>query len=198
MILSHSIKVGLFSTSSSPGVLPFYPVLARRQICSTIIDTILNDRQAGTRTAEAITFAMESLGAAFTLPIENSQASIQIIRNALKIYATWITTCPSSAKPFEPQFIRDITSHISLLFDRSQYSNSASSSNIDEYVKIVNAALDVFTTLFRNRGQDLDDDTYSHCIRVYLGMCDSFLHTVEAEDIGSKVAQQMTRQMFER
>ncbi|GMH70518.1 hypothetical protein TL16_g05425 [Triparma laevis f. inornata] len=197
MILSHSIKVGLFSTSSSPGVLPFYPVLARRQICSMIIDTILNDRQAGTRTAEAITFSMESLGAAFTLPIENSQASIQIIRNALKIYATWITTCPSSAKPFEPQFIRDITSHISLLFDRSQYSNSASSSNIDEHVKIVNAALDVFTTLFRNRGQDLDDDTYSHCIRVYLGMCDSFLHTVEAEDIGSKVAQQMTRQMFE-
>ncbi|GMH93162.1 hypothetical protein TrVE_jg8496 [Triparma verrucosa] len=133
---------------------------------------------------------MEGLGAAFTLPVESSSSQI---RSTLKIYSTWLSSTPPSAKPFEQNFIRSIISHISQIFYNDDEHHD------EERVKLCVSALEVFRDLFRNRGQDLNPSTYTHCVRVYLGISDSFLSKISptSDDIYTKVSHQMTRQLFE-
>jgi len=103
MILEHLITTSLFSDQkTSLDTLNNYPANSKQAICAAIIDAILSHPGQTLATWAHITFAMEAIGASFTI---SDLAHSSIIRSGIKIYASWLRSTPAPAKPHEETFI---------------------------------------------------------------------------------------------
>jgi hypothetical protein len=91
---------------------------------------------------------MEGLGACYTLPLSDHA----IMKSALKIYSSWLKACPAKAKPIEQQFICDLLSHLSQLFDPAKAKKGEEAG----HTELLTSVLDIFETLVRNRSSELE------------------------------------------
>ena len=157
MILDHLVEVDLFSKLQNQTlILNNYPTQAKQKICASVIEAITSHPEQTISSWNQINFAMEAIGACFTLQVSNSSHNAQhsaIIKSGIRIYAGWLRTTPASAKPHEEELICTIMEHCTLLFSDT---TSIEKGNSEEKLKLAQMVYKMFENFIMYRFKDLN------------------------------------------
>ncbi|RLN86510.1 hypothetical protein BBJ28_00024676 [Nothophytophthora sp. Chile5] len=153
-----------------------------------------------------IRWAMEVLGHAFALPMEDAD----VIAGSLRIYERWLGVDdaslvakggkggkdqrPACMQKVEQTFIQDMLGQMTLLFEERSTSGVASGSVDASVAKHV--VLETFDALTKRRGAQLSPQTWDRMIRLLLGAADGVLHNLR-NVLGNQLCGQLVRLLFE-
>ncbi|GMF09631.1 unnamed protein product [Phytophthora lilii] len=140
-----------------------------------------------------IRWAMEVLGHAFALPMEDAE----VIAGSLRIYRRWLGADPDGKdqrpacmQKVEQTFIQDMLGQMTLLFEERS-NNGVPSGSVES-----NMATHTFDALVKHRGTQLSNSTWDRLIRLILGAADGLLHNLRNQ-LGNQLCGQLVRLLFE-
>lgn len=147
--------------------------------------------------AHHVRWAMEVLGQAFALPMDDAD----VILGSLRIYDKWLGVDDAGAKDLRPAcmqkveqvFIQDLLGQMTLLFEERPAAPDAS---VAKQVSLCAKVLDTFDALSRRRGAQLAPQTWDRLIRLLLGAADAVLHNLR-NVLGNQLCGQAVRILFE-
>ncbi|OWZ23606.1 hypothetical protein PHMEG_0001515, partial [Phytophthora megakarya] len=210
MFLQWISKTELVPQSADSYVLKKFSDKCQRGMCSMVVGYLTEDN-VDTLTAlpsgHHIRWAMEVLGHAFALPMEDAD----VISGSLGIYQRWLGVDDESLSPkgkdqrpscmqkVEQTFIQDMLGQMTLLFEE-RTSNGVPSGNAETnmatHVSLCTKVLETFDTLVKHRGPQLSNSTWDRVIRLILGAADGLLHNLRNQ-LGNQLCGQLVRLLFE-
>lgn len=194
MFLDHLNTLGLLQHDPSTDILKQFPLSVRQTLASQVVNVLL-DSNAGARALTSVAhvrWAMESVGASFTLPMESEE----IMSTAIELYRRWLLDSSKRPSPInsEPQFfIRQILCHYSLLFEP----RTALPDSLDTQAALCKRALNIYHALGRESSA-LDEETWEIFLKLLLGIADSLLSLPESEEgLTKRLCSHVLKVLFE-
>jgi len=174
MFLSHIEILGLIKPEADTNILKKFSLQSRITIISEVVKSLQKDSSQNEilPTSAHVKWALECLGQAFALPIDNAD----IIESAVDLYRQWLlgppTQRPVGLKENEAHFFKEMFLHMSLLFEPRDYS---SNEKFTTHIKLCRAVLTVYLSVGQKMGRTMPASTWEAWLKALLGIMDSLV-----------------------
>lgn len=196
MFVDRCAKLGLLEYNPESNILRDFSLHVRKVLVKEVVTFLLegNNAQKTLLSPAHVTWAMETVGQGFALPIEEEDSIVKVIT----LYRVWCLDGKRPA-PFEenPQhFTRELLGHFSLLFSPRESAREM----VDKHANLCSRVLDIYLQFGRQAGDSLNVETWETFLKLLLGVCDNILRAdldKSQETLQKKLCPQLLKVLFE-